>query len=252
MNQTPKQRMPYLWLTDNALHDLLPDPDSALDEPNGLLAAGGALDPQSLLNAYSSGVFPWFNSDDEAILWWSPDPRGIIEPGSVKVSRSLAKRIRSGVFRVTADCDFAGVIAGCAERRVNHASGNDNDEPCEEGTWITATMGRAYLELHRQGYAHSVEVWEDHQLVGGLYGVALGGVFFGESMFSRRSDASKIALVTLASALVARGFGLIDCQHLTPHLASLGAVELSRDQFLKRLTELIGQPGWPGRWRFDL
>ena len=250
MTQIHTEHMPYLWLSDNSLHSQLPDPHCALDEPNGLLAAGGALDPESLLNAYSRGIFPWFNSDDEAILWWSPDPRGVIEPGSVKVSRSLAKRIRSGVFRVTADVDFTGVIAGCAETRVNRS--DDNGELCEEGTWITSAMSQAYLELHRQGYAHSVEVWENDQLVGGLYGVALGGAFFGESMFSRRSDASKVALVTLASALAARGFGLIDCQHLTPHLASLGAVELGRNQFLERLSELTNDPGWRGFWQFDL
>ena len=240
----------YLWISDNALHPVLPDPASALDEPNGLVAAGGSLEPESLLNAYASGIFPWFNDDDEAILWWSPDPRGVIEPGAVKVSRSLAKRIRSGRFQVTADQDFEAVIGGCAESRVSRSADHLSDES-EEGTWITAAMSQAYLELHRQGYAHSVEVWEDSQLVGGLYGVTLGGVFFGESMFSRRSDASKIALVTLCSALANRGFGLIDCQHLTPHLASLGAVELARDQFLSRLAELIERPGWPGYWQFD-
>ncbi len=240
----------YLWLDDHTLHSGLPDPRSALDEPNGLVAAGGSLSPSSLLSSYASGIFPWFNSDDEAILWWSPDPRGVIEPHSVKTSRSLAKRMRSGQFQVTADVDFAGVIAGCAESRqasISDASG----EAEQEGTWITEAMSEAYTELHRQGYAHSVEVWEDCQLVGGLYGVALGGIFFGESMFSRRSDASKVALVSLAAALVARGFGLIDCQHLTPHLASLGAVELSRDQFLQRLVVLIEQPGWTGPWQFD-
>lgn len=199
----------------------------ALDDPDGLLAAGGALTPAWLLAAYRRGIFPWF-SDGQPILWWSPDPRMVLFPEELKVHRSLAKRLRNGGFHVTTNADFRGVIDGCAMTRANQG-----------GTWITPEMRSAYLTLHRLGHAHSIEVWRDEALVGGLYGVALGKIFFGESMFSLERDASKIALVHLARHLEANGGGLIDCQMHTTHLASLGARDIARQHFLDYLEQYV-------------
>lgn len=210
--------MPVYQLIDQPV---FPPPELA--EPGGLLAVGGDLSPQRLLLAYSMGIFPWFNEQDP-ILWWSPDPRCIFEPAELKVSRSLAKVLRQGGFTVTFDRAFAGVIDACAELR-RHG----------EGTWITAEMRQAYCRLHQMGYAHSVEAWRAGELAGGLYGVCLGRCFFGESMFHRVADASKVALVTLARHLQAQDFELIDCQLPSPHLASLGAREIPREEFLRRL-----------------
>lgn len=210
--------MPVYQLIDQPL---FPPPEFA--EEGGLLAIGGDLSTPRLLLAYSMGIFPWFNEGDP-ILWWSPDPRCILEPAELKISRSLAKVLRRQEFAVTFDQDFAAVIDACASVR----------QP-EEGTWITAGMRQAYLRLHRLGYAHSVEVWRDEALVGGLYGVCMGRCFFGESMFHRVTDASKIALVELARHLLVRRFELIDCQLPTPHLLSLGARVVPRDVFLQRL-----------------
>ncbi|HYN77206.1 MAG TPA: leucyl/phenylalanyl-tRNA--protein transferase [Lamprocystis sp. (in: g-proteobacteria)] len=213
-----------------------PDVRQALRHPNGLLAAGGDLSPQRLVRAYRHGIFPWF-SDDDPILWWSPDPRTVLFPDRLRCSRSLRKRLRQRPFGVTLDRDFAAVIQACAAPRDG-----------AHGTWILPEMVAAYSTLHRLGIAHSVEVWDAGRLVGGLYGVACGQTFFGESMFSRVTDASKVALVHLCRELVDRGFRLIDCQMRTAHLSSLGAVELPRDQFVAWLDRDGGSLGTTGSW----
>ena len=220
--------------------DPFPPVDFALQVPNGLLAAGADLSTGRILAAYAEGIFPWFG-DEDPILWWSPDPRMVLYASEVHVSRSLGKVLRSDRFRVTADTAFAEVVRGCAEARRDH-----------EGTWITAEMEEAYNELARLGHGHSVEVWKGDSLVGGLYGVALGRMFFGESMFSRASDASKVALVRLARQLDAWGMPMIDCQMSTPHLASLGARDIPRSDFVHEIQTLVQQPAKPGPWRFDL
>lgn len=199
-------------------------PPAELAGPEGLLAVGGDLSPARLLLAYSSGIFPWFNEQDP-VLWWSPDPRCVLLPGQMHISRSLAKTLRQGRFEVSFDRAFDQVIGSCAEVRLSRG----------EETWITAAMLKAYGRLHRMGYAHSVECWRDGALVGGLYGVCLGRCFFGESMFSCQRDASKVAMATLAQGLVDGSFELIDCQLPNPHLTSLGAQEIPRRQFLALL-----------------
>jgi leucyl/phenylalanyl-tRNA--protein transferase len=221
-----------------------PPPASALGEPNGLLAFGGDLRPERLLAAYQLGIFPWYQ-DDQPILWWSPDPRAVLFPQQIHISRSLRRRLRRGDFEVSMDRSFAGVMRGCAA----HSS----QRP---GTWITAAMQRAYNRLHELGYAHSVEVWLRGELVGGVYGVALGRVFFGESMFSRATDASKTALVYLCGQLQQWGFAVIDCQVSSDHLRSLGASEVSRAEF-QQLLELHAAPTsarsgrpWQLTWRW--
>jgi leucyl/phenylalanyl-tRNA---protein transferase len=226
--------IPYLEADDP-----FPPVDLALRNPNGLLAAGADLSPARLIDAYAHGIFPWFN-DDDPVLWWSPDPRMVLPVDDVHVSRSLRRTIRSTRFRVSADTAFAAVVAGCAAPRRD-----------QNGTWITDEMAVAYRRLFDLGYAHSMETWEGDDLVGGLYGVALGRMFFGESMFSRRSDASKVALVLLARQLARWDFDIIDCQMSTDHLASLGAREISRGSFLRRVRALVRQPPvrWP--WRLD-
>jgi leucyl/phenylalanyl-tRNA--protein transferase len=195
------------------------DPEQADD--TGLVAVGGDLNPQRLVEAYRRGIFPWYD-EGLPICWWSPDPRGIFELDGLHVSRRLDRTIRSGRFSVTVNRDFAGVIRGCADRPG-------------DGTWITAEMILAYESLHRLGFAHSVEVWKGGILAGGLYGVALGGLFAGESMFSRQRDTSKVALVFLIDRLRQRGFQLFDIQFLNNHTARLGAVEVPRREYLKRL-----------------
>lgn len=218
---------------------LFPPVETALVDPNGLLAMGGDLSPARLLDAYRHGIFPWFNPG-EPILWWSPDPRMVLEPGAVRVTRSLAKRIRNAGFEVRVDSAFAEVMRACAEPRAGAS-----------GTWISPAMVAAYSRLFDAGYAHSVETWRDGRLVGGLYGVAIGRMFYGESMFSREPDASKVALVRLARQLAQWEFGLIDCQMETAHLASLGARTLPRAEFTTRLAELVNLPHLPGPWHFD-
>lgn len=208
----------------------------ALRRPNGLLAAGGDLSPERLLRAYRRGIFPWYG-EGEPILWWSPDPRMVLFPAELKVGRSLRKVLRKGAFRLTADTAFEAVIEGCSAPRL--------DQP---GTWITPDMKQAYVRLHALGVAHSVESWREGELVGGLYGVALGHAFFGESMFSRASDASKVALVGLVRQLQAWEFELIDCQMRTELLASFGAREIPRSEFTRRLSELIHYSAVPGPW----
>ena len=217
--------------------DPFPPVEEAMADPNGLLAAGADLSMQRLLDAYRRGIFPWFGEDDP-LLWWSPDPRMVLMPGELHVSRSLRRVIRSGRYRVTLDTAFAEVMAGCAEPREDDA-----------GTWITAEMVAAYGRLAALGFAHSVEVWSDTDLVGGLYGVAIGRMFYGESMFSRRSDASKVALATLVWQLERWGFEMIDCQMSTSHLASLGAREIPRAEFVETLRRLVTLPPVASPWR---
>ena len=214
-----------------------PDVNLALHEPDGLLALGGDLSPERLLEAYRSGIFPWYD-EGQPILWWSPNPRAVLFPSRLKVSRSLAKTLRQGRYRITLDQDFRAVMEGCAAPRKG-----------APGTWITRAMIEAYTELHARGYAHSVEAWCGDRLVGGLYGVALGKVFFGESMFSRSADASKVALVHLARQLEIWGYGLIDCQLYNDHLASLGAELISRSEFISLLTHWINQLGSGEGWQ---
>ncbi len=226
-----------------------PPVDRALEDPNGLLAVGGQLDAEWLTMAYRRGIFPWFDNDRSPILWWSPDPRAVLFPSEIHISRSLAKRLRNGGFEVTADTDFRAVIAGCAEERANQA------ESAAAGTWITPGMMAAYVDLHERGLAHSIEVWqgagESRLLVGGLYGVSLGRMFFGESMFSRVADASKVALCHLARQLVSWDFWLIDCQIANPHLARMGAVDISREAFIELVEKNAHQPTIKGPWQLD-
>jgi len=204
-----------------------PDPREA--DADGLLASGGDLEPPTLLAAYRQGVFPW-PADGVDLLWWSPDPRAVLPPDGVHVSRSLARTLRRGGFRVTIDAAFDDVVAGCADR------GNDDE------TWITPAIREAFARLHRLGWAHSVEVWIDGALAGGLYGVAIGGLFAAESMFHRRTDASKVALVALAQHARAVGVELIDVQMPTPHLAAMGARTLARDAYLAALARAVACP----------
>jgi len=216
-----------------------PPVETALTDPNGLLAMGGDLSVERLLDAYRHGIFPWFNPG-EPILWWSPNPRMVLVPGEIRVTRSLARRIRNAGFDVRFDTAFADVMRACAAPREGAG-----------GTWISPAMIAAYTRLFDAGYAHSVETWRDGQLVGGLYGVAIGRMFFGESMFSREPDASKVALVRLARQLQQWDFGLIDCQMETAHLASLGARTMPRAVFTERLAELVNLQHLPGPWTFE-
>ena len=224
------------WLQRNSL--VFPPLENAMREPDGLLAAGGDLSADRLIQAYRHGCFPWFQ-EGQPILWWSPDPRTVIFPEELHVSRSLAKVIRQGRFQVTFDQDFAAVIRACAGPR-SYA----------DGTWITGPMQTAYLELHERGHAHSVEVWENGTLVGGLYGLAMGQLFFGESMFSHADNASKVGFATLVERLSDWGFVLIDCQMPTDHLHSFGARPVPRQEFAEYLHRHLDQPNnadWPPR-----
>ena len=216
-----------------------PPVHKALTEPEGLLAVGGCLSPSRIINAYRHGIFPWFNPDDP-ILWWSPNPRLVLLPTQLYVSRSLAKTLRSGKFVFTLDTAFAQVIENCSKPRLS-----------ANGTWITGGIKQAYLELHDLGIAHSAEVWFEGQLVGGLYGVALGQVFFGESMFHTKTDASKVAFVQLVHHLTAWNYQVIDCQVHTPHLASLGATEISRDHFIELLNRHCEISPQPNAWQLS-
>lgn len=221
------------WLQRDDLS--FPPLGKALREPNGLLAAGGDLSAERLLAAYRHGCFPWYQ-EGQPLLWWSPDPRTVLYPRELHVSRSLRKRMRQECFTVTFDRAFADVINGCAGPRSY-----------TQETWITSQMKSAYLKLHEMGVAHSVEVWRDRQLVGGLYGLALGRLFFGESMFSQANDASKVGFVTLVERLQEWGFKLVDCQMPTQHLASFGARAISRNTFAEALAEYLDQPSL-ARW----
>jgi leucyl/phenylalanyl-tRNA--protein transferase len=207
------------WLKPTDPPEHFPPVEQSLEDPPGLLAVGGDLSTARLLAAYARGIFPWYSAG-QPVLWWSPDPRAVLRPNELKISRSLAKTLRTTHLITRTDTAFAATIEACAAPRPNAA-----------GTWITNEMRGAYLELHRQGFAHSIETWEGDDLVGGLYGVQLGAVFFGESMFSRRSDASKIALVRLSAECQQRGIELIDCQLASRHLASMGARSIPRSEF---------------------
>jgi leucyl/phenylalanyl-tRNA--protein transferase len=213
------------WLGPDDPPEAFPRADTALKDPDGLLAVGGDLSAERLLAAYRSGIFPWFN-EGQPILWWSPDPRAVLIPGELHISRSLRRTIRRAGFSVSMNRAFDAVIAGCAERRA------------DSGTWITPEMRVAYQSLHELGTAHSVEVWQGDALAGGLYGVSVGRVFAGESMFSAVTDASKVALLGLGHRCEVLGAELIDCQLPTPHLATLGCRAIPRAEFLKRLSEL--------------
>jgi leucyl/phenylalanyl-tRNA--protein transferase len=221
------------WLEPDAP---FPHPSEALHQPNGLLAAGADLSPERLLSAYSQGIFPWF-SEGEPTLWWSPDPRMVLYPHEFQPSRSLIKTLRNGDYEVRIDHDFSAVIEACAEPREGQA-----------GTWINAEMVDAYKRLHQLGYAHSFETWSEGKLVGGLYGIALGALFFGESMFSRKKDASKIAFSHLVAHLDLNEFKLLDCQMHTEHLSTLHAREIPRNDFLKEVERYRDRPQIPGKW----
>lgn len=224
------------WLTND---DEFPPVQQALTEPNGLLAAGDDLAPARLLAAYRRGIFPWY-SDHQPVLWWSPDPRMVLLPGEFRMPRSLAKRLRRRDYQIRVDSAFAQVMRECAMPRSDDA-----------GTWITEDMIAAYCELHRLGHAHCVETWIDGELAGGLYGVALGRAFYGESMFARVDDASKIAFAHLVRQLARWQFGMIDCQMNTAHLARFGAREISRAEFSRKLTELVNYPSPAAVWQFE-
>ncbi|MBM4311656.1 MAG: leucyl/phenylalanyl-tRNA--protein transferase [Deltaproteobacteria bacterium] len=213
-------------------------PDPELAEPDGLLAMGGDLSTLRLLNAYRRGIFPWYGEGDP-ILWWSPDPRLVLDPRSISISKSLARTLKKNALRITLDTAFEEVITCCA-------SSLRRGRP---GTWIVPQMRAAYLQLHRAGCAHSVEAWQDGCLAGGLYGVSLGRAFFGESMFARQPDASKVCLAWLAALLRAWEFDFIDCQVTTPHLLRMGAVEIERTVFLARLRHALQAPDRTGPWR---
>lgn len=206
-------------------------PDARLADEEGLIGYGGELEPDWLLDAYRHGIFPWPSSDDEPVLWWSPNPRAVIELDGLRISRRLRRRLRSGCYTVTINQDFAGVLRGCATGKGR-----------EGGTWLTPNMLAAYTRFHQLGHAHSVEAWQDDELVGGVYGVAIGGAFAAESMFHRRTDASKVALAHLVTHLQCRGYGLLDIQQWTEHTGRLGAMEISRDAYLDRLESLVDLP----------
>jgi leucyl/phenylalanyl-tRNA--protein transferase len=215
-------------------------PRPELAEPSGLLAVGGDLSPERLVLAYASGIFPWYD-EEQPILWHSPDPRMVLLPAELEVGRSLAKTLRRGTYEVRLDTDFRGVIEGCQQAPRDG----------QDGTWITEEMLEAYVELHERGVAHSAEAWRDGELCGGLYGIALGGVFFGESMFASQPDASKVAFVTLVRQVAAWGIELVDCQVYTDHLARFGAREWPRARFLGALGEALQRETRFGPWRLD-
>lgn len=215
-----------VWILEHSPPDAFPDVEYALRRPNGLLAVGGDLSPERLLCAYRRGIFPWF-SEGQPILWWCPDPRVVLFPGQLRITRSLGKRLRNAGFEVSWDSAFVEVVRACAAPRAH-----------QEGTWITPEMLQAYLHLHERGYARSLEIWAEGRLAGGLYGVALGRVFFGESMFTRVRDASKVALVHLCRS----GYELIDCQIPNDHLYRMGAVDIPRREFVGLLDRWCEMP----------
>jgi leucyl/phenylalanyl-tRNA--protein transferase len=214
-------------------------PDPSLAEPDGLLAVGGDLRSERLLTAYAQGIFPWY-SENTPILWWTPDPRPLIEPHRVHIGKRLRRTLAARNFRLTIDTAFEQVIEHCATAK----------RPQGDGTWIVDEMLEAYCDLHDHGFAHSVEAWEDGELVGGLYGVSLGKAFFGESMFHRRPDASKAAFIGLCSLLASWDFHFVDCQQTTPHMVRLGAVEVGRQEFRERLGHAVEFPTRRGMWDF--
>lgn len=213
-----------------------PPSSNALHDPNGLLAAGGDFSPQRLLMAYSHGIFPWYD-ETQPILWWTPDPRMVLVPNRLHISRRLARAIRNSPYRVSADTAFLQVMHECAAPRAN-----------QHGTWITPELTAGFEQMHELGYAHSVEIWDQQSLIGGIYGLAIGGVFFGESMFSGRTNGSKFALYHLCQHLHAHGFALIDCQVSSPHLETLGCEEISRASFEEQLEVHTRRPDLRGSW----
>jgi leucyl/phenylalanyl-tRNA--protein transferase len=227
------------WLSPLDAADRFPAAAEALTEPNGLLAAGGDLTPERLLAAYRRGIFPWYE-DGQPILWWSPDPRAVLWPKQLHVSRSLRRLLNRGEFELRIDSAFDSVVEGCAEPRGYGGS-----------TWITAEMARAYGRLHKLGWAHSFEAWRADRLAGGMYGVALGKVFFGESMFARESNASKVALVGAMRYLERHGYALLDCQVASAHTRSLGAIDIPRAEFLALLRSYCDPAGTPKTWADD-
>lgn len=233
-------RVKLRWLDPRNPDEAFPDPVDALHEPGGLLAIGGDLSVTRLLRAYAEGIFPWYNPD-EPILWWSPEPRTVLEPARMHRSRSLRRRIEREDFAITVDERFHDVIAGCAAPRRQ-----------QDGTWLGPDMIQAFAAMHAEGHAHSIEVWQGGRLAGGVYGVAIGHAFFGESMFSRAVDASKLALHYLAQQLERWDFPLIDCQVSSAHLQRLGAVEWPRRRFVAELRACVARRRAAGRWRFDI
>jgi leucyl/phenylalanyl-tRNA--protein transferase len=222
------------------LSDTIDFPPPHLASKDGLLAVGGDLNPKRLILAYQMGIFPWF-SDGDPILWWSPDPRLVLYPHEIKISRTLKKILKKNAFSVTMDLAFDEVISQCAQVRLQN----------KQGTWIVEDMIDAYCKLHRSGFAHSVEVWQQGELAGGLYGVSLGKCFFGESMFTRISNASNVALVKLAKYLNKLSFDLIDCQVPTEHLIRFGAKEIPRTLFIKQLNVSLNAPTQRGKWKYN-
>ncbi len=228
--------MPLFRLSANDI--TFPNPEWSL--PDGLLAMGGDLSPERLLEAYHRGIFPWFNPEDP-ILWWSPDPRLVLFPEKLKIQRSMRPYFNQGKYTISMDHAFEEVMQNCAKTPRKN----------QKGTWISTDMIEAYTRLHRMGYAHSVEVWEGEKLVGGLYGIALGKIFFGESMFSKKSNASKFGFILLTLQLRQQGYRLIDCQQETPYMISLGAESISRKQFLQLLEENVTHPTQRGKWKVE-
>jgi len=223
--------LPFL----DPLQPVFPPPETALADPDGLLAVGGNLHTDTLVDAYRNGIFPWYE-EGQPFLWWSPASRAVLVPGTEHTGRTMAKVLARGTFRITTDCAFEQVVTACAGSRRGAS-----------GTWITAAMNDAYRRLHRDGVAHSLECWQDDELVGGLYGLQIGGLFCGESMFSRVANASKVAFIVLSRTLARHGFGLIDCQIPNPHLHSLGVVSLPRREFLTLLNRHRDERrAWPG------
>ena len=216
-----------------------PSPNSASEE--GLVAVGGEITTKRVLSAYRQGIFPWY-SEDQPVLWWSPEPRAILYPDGIKISRSLKKTLRRSKFSITADTAFSEVVKACAGPRTQSPTG---------GTWITAEMMDTYNRLHQLGYGHSIEVWDEEKLVGGLYGLSLGSAFFGESMFSHKTDASKFALVYLAKFSKSSGIDFIDCQLPTVHLASMGAINISRKEYLRILEAALKHQDHTKCWQLD-
>lgn len=237
MSEYRQSTAPF-WL-DIRQPELFPEVSLALQEPDGLLAIGGDLSEKRILAAYRQGIFPWY-SDDQPILWWSPDPRMVLYPDNLHISKSLQKKIRKRNYSITFDQAFDQVINECAAPRAY-----------TEDTWITDKMKQAYIRLHKNGHAHSVECWQNEELIGGLYGVAIGKVFFGESMFSKRTDASKIAFVYLTRQLQRWGYQLIDCQVYSEHLSSLGAGNISRNEFIKQIQQMC-KHGVNNKWQCNI
>lgn len=228
------------WLDPQDKTYRFPDVSLALIEPDGLLAIGGDLCPERLISAYTHGIFPWYN-EDQPILWWSPDPRTVIYPQHIHIARSLRKTLRKKIFTVSFDQAFERVIEACRQPRSQ-----------QSGTWITEDIRDAYCLMHQLGHAHSVECWLDGELAGGMYGLSFGKVFFGESMFSTATNASKVVMAYLSRQLQAWGYGLLDCQVASPHLFTMGAETISRASFIQQLNQLCPAPGHPQPWSFEL